>query len=78
MSLENDLDDKPYRDFSDLMPILLAFILTVCGIAMFFFHFSAGAPQKPVAQPQPSEVTIGIGQGSNLQAPPAANPPAHP
>jgi hypothetical protein len=76
MSLEDDIDDKPYRDFSDLMPILLAFILTLCGIGMFFFHFAAGAPQKPA--PEPTEITVGIGQGSTLQTPPPANPPAHP
>ncbi len=77
MSLEDDLDDRPRRDFSELMPIILALVLTLCGIGLFFFNFSAGAPEKPAAQ-QPSEVTIGIGQGSNLQAPPPANPPGHP
>ena len=83
MSLEDDADDRPYRNYWDLLPIGLALLLTICGIGMFFFHFSAGAPEPAAQQPaaaQPGEVMIGIGKGQTIQTtPPAAPDPAqHP
>ena len=67
-------DDRPHRDYSDLLPIGLALLLTICGIAMFFFNFSIATPVKEKPAPAPTEVTVGIGQGSTIRP----NPPAHP
>ena len=83
MSLEDDADDRPYRDYSDLLPIGLALLLTVCGIGMFFFHFTIGdsapPPQPPTAMHlEPGEVMIGVGQGSAIHPVPPRNPDAHP
>ncbi len=64
MSLEDD--DRPHRDYSDLLPIGLALLLTICGIAMFFFNFSIALPAKGKPAPYPTEVTVGVGQGSAI------------
>ena len=70
MSIEED-DDRPRRDFTELMPIALAFILTVAAVGLIFFKFTVGGP-KPAAA-EPTEVTIGIGQGQTIH--PAAPKP---
>ena len=67
MSIEDD-DDRPRRDFTELMPIALAFILTVAAVGLIFFKFTVGGP-KPAAEP--TEVTIGIGQGQTIHPVPA-------
>ena len=72
MSIEED-DDRPRRDFTELMPIALAFILTVAAVGLIFFKFTVGGP-KPAAEP--TEVTIGIGQGQTIH--PKPTPPPSP
>ncbi|HXC55798.1 MAG TPA: hypothetical protein VNU97_10920 [Rhizomicrobium sp.] len=57
-------DDKRRFDISELLPIAVAALLTLCAVALCFFKFTI-APAKPA--PQPAEVTIGIGQGSAIQ-----------
>ncbi|MEI9885487.1 MAG: hypothetical protein WDN08_03145 [Rhizomicrobium sp.] len=78
MTIEDD-DDRPRRDYTELLPIGLALILTAAAIALCFLTFKI-SPEKPAAQP--SEVTIGIGEGSTIRPPPpsdaAANPGARP
>ena len=64
MTIEEDNDDRPHRDFTELMPIALSFILTVAAIGLIFFKFTVGGP-KP-APAEPTEVTIGIGQGQTI------------
>ena len=73
MTIEQDDDDRPHRDFTELMPIALAFILTVAAVGLIFFKFTVGGP-KPAAEP--TEVTIGIGQGQTIH--PAAPKPSGP
>lgn len=73
MSIENEDDDRPRRDFTELMPIALAFILTVAAVGLIFFKFTVGGP-KPAPAAEPTEVTIGIGQGQTIH--PAAPKPA--
>ena len=72
MTIEDD-DDRPRRDFTELMPIALAFILTVAAVGLIFFKFTVSGP-KPAAEP--TEVTIGIGQGQTIH--PAAPKPSGP
>jgi hypothetical protein len=68
MTIEEDDDDRPRRDITELMPIALAFILTVAAVGLIFFKFTVGGP-KPAAEP--TEVTIGIGQGQTIHPAPA-------
>ncbi len=68
MTIEED-DDRPRRDFTELLPIGLALILTAAAIALCFLTFKI-SPQKPAAQP--SEVVIGIGDGQTIHPRPPA------
>ena len=68
MSIEDEQDDRPRRDFTELLPIGLAMILTVAAVALIFFKFTVGGP-KPAAEP--TEVTIGIGQGQTIHPVPS-------
>jgi hypothetical protein len=63
MSLEDD-DIKPPSGFYDMLPIGVAALLTACAIGLCFFTFTVKG-EKPAAQP--TEVTIGVGQGSTIQ-----------
>jgi hypothetical protein len=72
-------DDIPSNEHWDKGVILVAALLTLCGVAVCFFSFTI-APAKPPkpaqAIEQPGEVMIGVGQGSNIH--PDKGPGARP
>ncbi|HTP77513.1 MAG TPA: hypothetical protein VMJ73_11105 [Rhizomicrobium sp.] len=62
-------DDIPSSEHWDKGVILVAALLTLCGIAVCFFSFTipSAKPAKPAqAIEQPGEVMIGVGQGSSI------------
>jgi len=77
MSLQDDEDDRPRRDITELLPIGLAMILTAAAIGLCFLHFGVGgtSPAQTPPPAQPTEVTIGIGQGQTIHPQPSAQPP---
>ncbi len=68
--LDEDDDIKPPSQFWDLGVIVIAAVFTSCIIGLWFFSFHVPA-DKP-----PTEITVGIGQGSAIQ-PAAPVPPRH-
>lgn len=73
MSLDDE-DDIPRSEIWDKGVILFAALLTACAIGVCFFQFTIPAtkPEKAVqAAGQPTEVMIGVGQGSNIHQKPA-------
>ena len=58
--LDEDGDIKPPSQFWDLGVIAIAAVFTSCIIGLWFFSFKVPA-DKP-----PSEITMGIGQGSAI------------
>jgi hypothetical protein len=77
MSIEED-DDRPPRNYWDLLPILLAVLLTAAAIGLCFFTFRVG-DETPTAQtpaPANGEVTVGIGtgEGSTIHGTPQPRP----
>jgi hypothetical protein len=72
MSLEDDEDDRPRRDITDLLPIGLAMILTAAAIGLCFLRFGVHGTAPAQTQPppaQPTEVTVGIGEGQTIHPP---------
>ena len=62
-------DDLPSNEHWDKGVILVAALLTLCGIGVCFFAYTIipAKPAKPAqAIDQPTEVMIGVGQGSNI------------
>ena len=65
--IDEDGDIKQPYGFWDLGVVGIALVLTMAGIATCFFSFAV-PKDKPAAKPAaPTEVTIGIGQGSTIQ-----------
>jgi len=71
--LDEDGDIKPPSQFWDLGVIAIAAIFSSCIIGLWFFSFKV-PNEKP-----PTEMTVGIGQGSTIHPtlPPADPAPAH-
>jgi hypothetical protein len=62
MTIEEE-DDRPPRNYWDLLPILLAVLLTAAAIGLCFFTFRVGGETPTAQTPANSEVTVGIGTG---------------
>jgi len=59
--LDEDGDIKPASQFWELGVIAIAAVFTSCIIGLWFFSFKV-----PTEKP-PTEITVGIGQGSTIQ-----------
>jgi hypothetical protein len=69
--IDNDGDIKPPSQFWELGVIAIAAVFTACIIGLWFFSF------KVPAEKAPTEMTVGLGQGSTIHPAPAAPPVGH-
>jgi len=68
MRLEED-DDTPQSEIWDKGVIFVAALLTACAVGVCLFQFtipSAKPAKAPQSTDQPTEVMIGVGQGSTI------------
>ncbi len=71
---EEDLIKQPTQLF-DLGVVGIAAVLTLSGLALCFFTFRVPTDKPAPLQlrPQPTEVTIGIGQGQTIHPRPPSS-----
>jgi hypothetical protein len=68
MSIDDE-DDGPQRDFSELLPVVVAVFLTLAAIGVCFI--SINRPEKPATPAVRSgELVIGIGKGQTIHPKP--------
>ena len=61
----DDEDNGPRRDFSELLPVIVAIFLTLAAIGVCFI--SINRPERPATPAVRSgEVMIGIGRGQTI------------
>lgn len=82
MSIDEDNDIKPRPEIWEMAIVGLAALLTLSGIGAAFFSFTLKPLPPAKRPPQPTEVTIGIGQGQTIHPRTPAGPddpaaPAH-
>ena len=78
MSVDEEDSIKQPTQLFDLGVVGIAAVLTLSGLALCFFTFrvAGDTPVPPKARPEPTEVTIGIGQGRTIH-PPGPQGPVH-
>ncbi|MEJ0027733.1 MAG: hypothetical protein WDN01_17040 [Rhizomicrobium sp.] len=64
--IDEDGDIKQPSGFWDMGVVGIAAVLTLAGIATCFFTFTVPSEKPAAAQAQPTEVMIGVGQGSTI------------